>query len=48
MATSHYLNRDDLMREFCREFLRRWPHEHRAAIVDTTLGRSLRGAQPTP
>jgi hypothetical protein len=44
MATSHYLGHDDLMREFCREFLRRWPHEKRAAITDTTLQRSLRGA----
>ena len=44
MATSHYLGHDDVMREFCREFLRRWPNEKRAATVDSTLRRSLRGA----
>ena len=44
MATSHYLGHDDQMREFCREFLRRWPSEHRAALADTALHRSLRGA----
>ncbi|HTM57504.1 MAG TPA: hypothetical protein VL123_03740 [Candidatus Udaeobacter sp.] len=44
MVTSHYLGRTQEMQAFCREFLRRWPNEHRAAIVDTALHRSLRGA----
>ena len=43
MATSHYLGHDDVMREFCREFLRRWPNEPRAAVVDSALEKSLRG-----
>ena len=47
MATSHYLGRDDRMREFCREFLRRWPNESRAAVVDSALAKSLRGAPLT-
>ncbi len=44
IITSDFLGDAEESREFCREFLRRWPRERRAAVVDSALKRSLRGA----